>query len=118
MFTNDSVWVNPQGTFKGLEQIQKYAAWIYQGNKDFKIMENGNGIIAQGDNAFIEHEVSGTLNGNKWAVQAACAWQFKNGKVAKVTTFYDVLGQAQQATRGMSNWMVNMVANATKKGLQ
>jgi len=118
LFTNDSVWVTPQGTFKGLSQIEKYTKWIYEGNKDFKIVENGIGIIVQGDKAVIEHDVSGTLNGKKWLSPATCAWEFKNDKVANLRTFYDVLSQAQQASTGIGKWMVNMVVNASQKGLK
>ena len=45
LFTDDSTWVTPQGTFKGPSQIEKYANWIYENNKEFKIVENGIGII-------------------------------------------------------------------------
>lgn len=118
MFTNDSVWVNPQGTFKGVSQIEKYTTWIYSNNKNFQIVENGIGIIVQGDKAVIEHDVSGVLNGKSWKVPATCTWEFKDGKVDSVRTFYDVLFQAKQATGGISNWMVNMVVNASQKGLK
>jgi ketosteroid isomerase-like protein len=119
IFTDDSVWINPQGTFKGLSQIEKYATWVYQGNKPFTITENGVGIIVQGDKALIEHDVSGTLNGMKWVVPANCIWEFKNGKVSNMRTFYDVLSQAQQAAKGMiPRWMVKTVVNASQKGLK
>jgi len=118
IFTDDSVWVNPQGTFKGLSQIEKYAKWIYEGNKDFKIVENGIGIIVQGDTAVIEHDVSGILDGKKWVSPADCIWEFKNGKVARVRTFYDVLSQAQQVAKGPAKIAVNAVVNASKKGLK
>lgn len=119
LFTEDSVWINPQGTFKGKAQIEKYMTWITSTNKDFKIAENGIGVIVQGDSAVIEHEVSGTLNGMKWVVPATCAWEFKNGKVANVRTFYDVLSQAQQAAKGMiPRWMVSKVINVSQKGLK
>lgn len=119
LFTDDSVWINPQGTFKGNAQIEKYMNWICNTNKDFKIVENGVGIIVQGDTAFIEHDVSGTLNGMKWLVPASCAWEFKNDKVTNLRTFYDVLTQAQQAAKGMiPRWMVKTVVNASQKGLK
>ena len=118
LFTDDSTWVTPQGTFKGPSQIEKYANWIYENNKEFKIVENGIGIIVQGDKAVIEHEVSGVMNGMKWVSPATCAWEFKGDNIATVRTFYDVLGQAQQAAKGVSKWMVNMVVNASRKGLK
>ena len=117
LFTNDSVWVTPQGTFKGLAPIEKYATWVYSGNKGFKITENGIGIIVQGDNAAIEHDVSGTMNGKKWITPASCAWEFRGGKVARIRTFYDVLSQAQQVAKGPAKIAVNAVVSASQKGL-
>jgi uncharacterized protein (TIGR02246 family) len=118
LFTDDSVWVTPQGTFKGMSQIEKYAKWIYENNKDFKITETGIGIITQGDTAVIEHDVSGTMDGMKWVSPADCIWEFKNGKVARVRTFYDVLSQAQQVAKGPAKLAVNAVVNASQKGLK
>jgi ketosteroid isomerase-like protein len=117
LFTDDTVWVTPQGTFKGIAESEKYANWVYKGSKDFKIMENGIGVIVQGDTAVIEHDVSGNMDGMKWVSPAACIWEFKDGKVARVRTFYDVLSQAQQVAKGPAKIAVNAVVKAANKGL-
>ena len=117
IFADDAVWVTPHGTFKGISQIEKFATWVNKMTKDYKITDTGIGIITQGDMGVIEHKISGISNGKKWELPAMCIYEFKNGKMANVRSFYDVLGQAQQMATGIGKWMVNMVVNASKKGL-
>ena len=118
-FTEDTVWVTPHGTFKGVAQAQNYMTWINRVANNYKITENGIGIIVQGNTAVIEHNLSGTTNGMKWEIPASCIWEFKNDKVASVRTFGDILTQAQQAAKGMfAKWAVNAVVNGSRKGLR
>jgi ketosteroid isomerase-like protein len=119
LFTEDTVWVSPQGTFKGIAQIEKFLTWVNRITKDYKITETGIGIITQGDTGVIEHNLSGTFKGKKWAMPAVCIYEFKNGKLASVRAFSDRLTQAQQASKGMfAKWAVNAVVNGTQKGLK
>jgi ketosteroid isomerase-like protein len=97
----DAVWVTPQGTFKGIGQIEKFLTWVSRITKDYKITETGIGIITQGDTGVIEHNLSGTFEGKKWAMPAMCIYEFKDGKMANVRAFSDRLTQAQQAAKGM-----------------
>ncbi len=113
----DAVWVSPLGTFKGIDQIGKALTWL-SNMKDYQVTETGVGIITQGDTGIIEHKLSGIYNGMKWESPAVCIYEFKNGKIANMRAFYDVLSQAQQATKGISKWMVNIVANGSRKGLK
>jgi ketosteroid isomerase-like protein len=118
-FADDAVWVAPQGTFKGTAQIEKLMTWINKMNKDNKVTETGIGIITQGDTGVIEHNLSGIYNGMKWESPTVCIYEFKNGKIAKIRAFYDVLSQAQQASKGMfAKWAVNAVVNGSQKGLR
>jgi ketosteroid isomerase-like protein len=118
LFTEDTVWVTSSGTFKGITQIGNYIKWINGLVKDYKITENGIGIVVQGDTGIIEHDLSGTINGNKVKFPAMCVWEFKNGKVVNLRTFSDRLALAQQAAKGMfAKWAVNAVVNGTQKGL-
>jgi ketosteroid isomerase-like protein len=118
LFTEESTWMAPPATFKGLAQIENYLTWAVSSIKDFHITENGNGIVSQGDRAFIEHELSGTLNGKPFKLPSACAWEFKDGKVANLRTYFDVLSQAQQVASGaMAKFAVNAVVKASQQGL-
>jgi ketosteroid isomerase-like protein len=115
----DAVWIAPQGTFKGTAQIENLLTWINRMNKDNKVTETGIGIITQGDTGVIEHNLSGIYNGMKWESPTVCIYEFKNGKMANIRAFYDVLSQAQQASKGMfAKWAVNAVVNGSRKGLK
>ena len=113
----DAVWTAPQGTFKGVAQIEKLVTWTVSVSKDNKVLENGIGIITQGDTGVIEHKLSGMYNGMKWEVPAVCIYEFKNGKMTNIRGFYDTLSQAQQASKGFNRWVANAVAKGSRKGL-
>jgi ketosteroid isomerase-like protein len=117
-FAADAVLISPFGTSRGISQIEKNITWVNKITKDYKITETGIGIITQGDTGVIEHKISGISNGKKWESPAMCIYEFKNGKIANVRSFYDILGQAQQIATGIGKWMVNMVVNASQKGLK
>jgi len=118
-FADDAVFIVPRGTFKGTAQIEKYLAWVNRGTRDYEVNEAGIGIIIQGDMAVDEHRLSGISNGVKWEVPAVCIYEFKNGKIANMRGFYDLLSQVQQSTKGMfAKWRVNTVVNGSQKGLK
>ena len=116
-FAADAVWTNPNGIFKGTAQIEKYLNWVNNLVKDYKITEIGIGIVVQENKAAIEHYLSGTINGMKSNLLGMCTYEFKDGKIANLKTCYDRLEQAQQATKGINKWVVNMVVNGAQKGL-
>ncbi len=117
-FTEDSVWVTPLGTFKGIAQIEKFANWICQGTKDFTLTETGAGIIVQGNFAAVEHDISGVINGLPYTVPGSCFYEFKDGKFVSIKTFLDVLSQAQQITpEGPAKEGINAIVSATRQGL-
>ena len=117
-FAADAVLISPFGTSRGISQIEKNITWVNKMTKDYKITETGIGIITQGDTGVIDHKISGVSNGKKWELPAMCIYEFKNGKITNVRSFYDVLSQAQQIATGIGKWMVNMVVNASQKGLK
>jgi len=117
-FAEDAVFIVPRGTFKGSAQIEKYITWVYRMTQDYRFTETGIGIIAQGDTAVDEHILSGIANGMKWELPGVCIYEFKNGKIANMRGFYNVLSQLQQMAKGVvAKWMVNTVVNASQKGL-
>jgi limonene-1,2-epoxide hydrolase len=117
-FAEDGAWVNPNGTFRGKGEIRRCAAAMYDQMKDMKVKECGNGIIAQGNKAFIEHELSGTAGGKKVAFLAMCAYEFEGGKIKEVRTTFDRLSMAQQAVSGLPKMMVNMMVKQAEKGMR
>ncbi len=49
-FTEDAVWVTPNGTFKGKDELRRYLST--EAMQNMTVTETGNGIIVQGDKAF------------------------------------------------------------------
>ena len=117
-FTEDGVWVNPNGTFKGKEELRRVLTWMAQSMRDVTITETGNKIIVQGNRAFYEHVIAGTMEGMRGEVLAICAYEFKDGKIQEVRTAWDRLSMGKQVARGwLAKWIVNLVVKQAEKGL-
>jgi len=118
-WAEDAVCVTPAGTFKGKQEVERYLRWVADYMKDLKITETGNGIIAQGDKALIEHNIAGTIQGMRVEVLAMCAWEFNNGKIQRMSTVMDRLSMAKQAAKGwLAKWLMNFIVKQTEKGLR
>jgi len=107
-FTEDAVWVEPNGTFKGKDELRSYLSAQAKSMEDRTATETGNGIIVQGDKAFFEHVLGATVQGRRAEFLAMCAYEFSNGKIKEVRTTYDRLLIAQQAVKG---WLPKMLVN-------
>ena len=118
-FTEDGVWVNPNGTARGKDELRRYFAGMYDQMKDVEVKECGIGIIAQGNKAFFEHEISCTTEGKRVTVLAMCAYEFAGDKIKETRTTFDRLSMAQQAVKGwLPKMMVNMMVKQAEKGLR
>jgi len=115
--TEDAAWVNPNGTFKGKEELRRYMMVFLGSMKDVTVTECGNGIIVQGNKSFFEHVIGGTIDGRRAEVLAMCAYEFSGDKIKEVRTTYDRLSMAQQAATGLGKWMANMIVKQMEKGL-
>ncbi len=118
-FADDAVSTNPYGTFKGKEAIKRNLTAMFNNMKDIKVVETGNGIIAQGNKAFFEHVISGTFQGKKFEMLAMCAYEFAGDKVKAIRTVYDRLLIAQQVVKGWpAKPIVNMVVKQSEKSMK
>ena len=111
-FAEDGVWVTPNGTFKGKEELRRYLTYSAQSMRDVTVTETGNKIIAQGNKAFYEHVIAATIEGNRAEGLAMCAYEFTNDKVQEVRTVYDRLLMAKQAAKG---WLAKNIVNSIVK---
>lgn len=105
-FTEDAVGVNPNGTFKGKDELRRYLST--ESMQDMTVTETGNGIIVEGNKAFFEHVIAATVQGRRGEVLAMCAYEFSDGKIKEVRTVFDRLSLAQQAAKG---WLPKMLVN-------
>jgi uncharacterized protein (TIGR02246 family) len=115
----DAVWTEPGGVHRGASEIAAYMERINKGVQDYRVVENGMGVVVQGNTGVIEHDLMGTTEGKKWQVPATCIYEFKNEKIQNIRTFYDRLSQAKQGANGvMQRWVVNSVVNSMEKSLR
>jgi len=107
-FTEDAVWVEPNGTIKGKDELRSYLSAQAKSMEDRTATETGNGIIVEGNKAFFEHVLGATVQGRRAEFLAMCAYEFSNGKIKEVRSTYDRLLIAQQAVKG---WLPKMLVN-------
>ena len=116
--TDDIIFESPMGIFRGKEDLKRYFDWLSENITDNKVTEAGNGILVQGDKAFFEHTISGTMQGEKASFLAICAYEFSDDKIKTVRFLFDRLSIAEQAS---SKWLekkfVNTIVNQMQKGL-
>ena len=117
-FTEDADWVNPDGVFKGKEEIKSYFKWVFEIIPDQKLIESGVKIIAEEDRAVYEHILEGSYEGMKYQILALCIYEFKGDKIQHVRSAYDRLSLAKQATKGkIAKTAVNSIIKQMEKGL-
>ena len=117
-FTEDADWVNPDGVFKGKEEIKNHFKWGFEIIPDEKIIESGGQIIAEEDRAAYEHILEGSYEGMKYQILALGICEFKGDKIQHVRTVYDRLSLAKQLAKGkIAKTAVNSIINRMEKGL-
>ena len=117
-FTEDADWVDPNGVFKGKEEIKKYLKWGFEVSPNQKVIESGIKIIAEEDRAVYEHILEGSHEGMKYQILALCNYEFTGDKIRHVRSAYDRLTQAKQLAKGkIAKTAVNSIINRMEKGL-
>ncbi len=115
-FTEDAVFVTPNGTFKGKDELRSYLSAQAKSMEDRTATETGNGIMVEGNKAFFEHVLGATVQGRRAEFLAMCAYEFSNGKIKEVRTTYDRLLIAQQAVKGwLPKMLVNLIVKQSEK---
>ncbi len=114
-FTEDGVFVTPNGTFKGKDELRRHLSAEAESIQNMRVTETGNGIIVEGNKAFFEHIIAGTIQGKRAEVLAMCAYEFSDGKIKETRSVFDRLSQAQQAAKG---WLPKMLVNFIVKQME
>ena len=103
-FTEDAVWTTPQGSFQGRAGVERYARWALAVNRDLEARET--------DGGFIVHE------GRAWKLPAFCHYTVRDGRIASLRTYMDLLSQADQLSPGgLARLAVGAIQRAVRKGL-
>lgn len=118
-FADDAVFVRPEGTFKGKEEIKRFYTWNFSNYLEIKLTEKD--FVVEGNKAVLEFVSEGTSyrgGGKKQRVPGMVVFEFRNGKVQQVHDYYDRLLIAQQLANGwFEKKIINAVVNRMGKGL-
>ena len=115
LVTEDVVFVSPNGTFKGKDELRRHLSAEAESIQNMRVTETGNGIIVEGNKAFFEHIIAGTVQGKRAEVLAMCAYEFSDGKIKEVRSAFDRLSLAQQAAKG---WLPKILINFIVKQME
>lgn len=81
-FTDDAIWFNPKGIFRGKEEFKGYLEWLFKTTSDMKFVDDGVGIIVNGNKGIYQHIFKCTIRGTKIKVPTFCTYLF-NGQKCK-----------------------------------
>ncbi len=79
-FTDDAIWYNPKGIFKGKKEVKEYLSWLFNTVSDIKFVDDGVGIIIQGNKGVFQHIFNGTFRGSKIKVPTFCTYLFNDSQ--------------------------------------
>jgi ketosteroid isomerase-like protein len=117
-FSDDAVWISPEGTFTSHSQIEYYLGSQVNQADDMKIRESGNGIVVEGNRAFIEHMISYRRFGERIDYTVLCALELRDGKITRIRTVYDRLSLENKLVRNrISKWAINRALKQAEKRL-
>jgi ketosteroid isomerase-like protein len=118
-FTDDAVWRNNEGTFKGKEKIKAYTEWMLNNMQDLTFTEEGIGLVIEGDKAVFQHIFEGIYEGDSIKAYGVCTYQFEGDKCKTHCTITDRLAMAQQAKSGpIGRKAVSSIVSRMEKGLR
>jgi len=117
--TEDAVWVAPEGTFKGKEEITRFVTWAAQTSPQKKFRDAGIGITVSGNRAVHEHILEEvTSQGMRFETRAICVYEFIDGKIQKHRALYDRLSVGDQVASGwIEKQVFRSIVNSWEKGL-
>ena len=117
--TEDVVWVAPEGTFKGKEEVKRFFTWLAQRTPDLRIRNAGIGILVKGNKAVYEYVFEGiNAEGTKFEAHGIDIYEFSGEKIQQLRYLDDRLTIAKQVARGwFARKVVGLVVNRCEKGL-
>ena len=119
-FADDLIFIRPEGTFKGKEELKRFYTWMYSNYSEIRLTEKD--FIAQANKAVVELVSEGTSarGGNKkQRIQVLTLFEFRDGKVQQVNDCYNQLLIAEQLANGwFEKTIVNTVVSRMHKGLR
>jgi len=120
-FTEEGVWVAPEGTFKGKEELKRFLTWGAQSTPEKKMTDAGIGITVKGNKAVYEYVFDFTTSDGRRChdVPGICVYEFSGEKIQQHRAYYDRLSVGKQMARGwFEKKVVSGALSRWEKGLR
>jgi len=116
--TDDVVWVVPEGTFKGKEEVKRLLTWGAQAGR-VHMRDAGIGIMVKGNKAVYEYVIEGSPTwGATYETPGVCVYELSGEKIQQHRALYDRLSIGKQAAKGwFAKRAVDAMVNQAEKGL-
>jgi len=125
--TEDVVWAQPEGTFKGKEDVKRLLAWLPKSfwYSQLKVHDAGLGILVKGNKAVYEQTIKG-ISAHKRAFEAPAIsiFEFHGEKIQQYRTLCDrmTLGKQACGEQHIGGWIdrkiLGGILNTWERGLQ
>ena len=79
-FSDDAVWHNPKGVYTGTKELTEYLTWLFAVVSDMKFVDDGVGVMVQGNKGIYQHILECTVRGTKKRVPTFCTYLFNGQK--------------------------------------
>ena len=101
--TEDVVWAQPEGTFKGKEEVKRLLAWLPQSFwwSQVKVRDAGVGILVKGNKAVYEQIIEGvSAHSRTYEAPAISIFEFSGEKIQQHRTLCDRMTLGKQGCGG------------------
>jgi ketosteroid isomerase-like protein len=119
-FTEDAVWVAPEGEFKGVNEVRRYLTWYSPEDFRMNLVGSGVGVSVKGNVAVFQYMIEATSPGGlKCVTPGVSVYEFSGEKIRRKTAVFDRLSIANQASNGFLDKLVmGVVMGRLEKGLR
>jgi ketosteroid isomerase-like protein len=110
LLTENVVWVQPEGTFKGKEEVKRLLTWLPKSfwYSQLKVRDAGVGILVKGNKALHEQIIEGvSAHGRTFEASAMSVFEFSGEKIQQYRTLCDrmTLGKQGCGKEGYGGWL-------------
>jgi ketosteroid isomerase-like protein len=106
--SEDVVWAQPEGTFKGKGEVKRLLTWLPKSfwYSQLRVRDAGVGILVKGNKAVYEQIIEGKAH-RTFEAPAISIFEFSGGKIRQYRTLCDrmTLGKQGCGKQGYGGWL-------------
>ena len=124
--TEDVVWAQPEGTFKGKGEVKRLLTWLPKSfwYSQLRVRDAGVGILVKGNKAVYEQTIEGvSADSITYEAPSVSIFEFNGEKIQRYRTLCDrmTLGKQACGKQGYGGWLdrkiLRGILNVWEKGL-